>query len=354
VARSVLLFFLAAPSKTAFTTIQIARKLQLDYNAVWSALRRLRGGSLLTRVNRGFILAENRRVVAQAAYDAEGRPVPKDEEICSLSEGERRGLLKAPLPFEQTIALKPWRDIVAVDSGWSENTRITKLHLDPFIIKNIRTAVGESPKGRNPAQWLSLRGKHFTMQVSKITTLQFWVRGKGWRDELRDWLQTVPNLEERHVDQVWNKLAESVKRTVTTREFRVNDPALSKSHIKCVIRYPDDSSDTSMRDVHSHGEAEIEITGEIHDVDNVCIQLAGSFTAGAIHAHHYDQKLAEFSDRMRRESEQNFRDFSERTKQLFDSKLAEFRAEYEQKLKEKQLQAERQQAEREKGADYYG
>jgi len=133
--------------------------------------------------------------------------------------------------YQVELALRPWREKIGFDSGWKENSRITKVWLDPFIIKNIRTAIGEEPIGRNRAKWMSVHSDSFKMQVSKIRTIQLWVHGPNWQKELSEWLQTVPNLQEHHMDLIWNKILERAKEIVVTREFHVTDPDLAKSNI---------------------------------------------------------------------------------------------------------------------------
>ena len=152
----------------------------------------------------------------------------------SLDRGDLRRVLKAESSHVHQIevGLRPWRELIGFDSGWKENTRITKVWLDPFIIQNIRTAIDVPPIGGNPAEWLTVRGDFFTLQVSKMRTVQLWVKGPGWRDELSKWLEEVPNLQEHHMDVLWNKINERAKNVVTTREYHVTDPELSKSRIQ--------------------------------------------------------------------------------------------------------------------------
>jgi len=152
-----------------------------------------------------------------------------------LIHGEQWGVHKVTIPEptsrDMVVQLRSWREVLAMDSGWSENTRITKIRLDPFIIKNLRSATGEVPKGGNKAEWLSVRGQEFVMQVSKNTTIQLWIRGAGWRKDLAEWLQQVPNLEERHMDQIWNRIRDRLSQTTTTREYHVSEPKMTEGNV---------------------------------------------------------------------------------------------------------------------------
>lgn len=129
------------------------------------------------------------------------------------------------------IGLRPWREIVGIDSGWQENTRITKVWLDPFIIQNLRRAISDQPNEDDPAEWISVQNEHFTLKVSKVRSVQLWVKSERWRDELQKWLETVPNLKNHHLDAFWNKVEDRAGNIVTTREFHVTDPRLSESRV---------------------------------------------------------------------------------------------------------------------------
>jgi hypothetical protein len=85
---------------------------------------------------------------------------------------------------------------------------------------------------------------------------------------------------------------------------------------------------TSIKFVKSHGQLETEIRGLLQDVDNICINLAGQFAAGATYLHMFERILANVKEQMKRESERKIKEledsyeekFTELKKQVFGSK----------------------------------
>ena len=224
VGRAVLLLFLTAPPETVLSTAQISRKLKLDYNAVWSALGRLCAGSLLTHVARGFTLAKDRRLVAQAAYDAEGKPVSRDEEICSLSEGALGRVPRASekeAPKEIHLNFHPWTDIVAWKEGWPENRTLPTIRFPPFIIHQLRL-MATRVQGTS-AGWIWVDGQHFKIRIASREALQIYLGEHKWKNEFKEWLTTVPNLTDADLDMVWNKIAQACNHQRVTYEFHVPD-----------------------------------------------------------------------------------------------------------------------------------
>jgi len=123
------------------------------------------------------------------------------------------------------FTVRPWSEVVAWEHGWSENKRITRIYLDPWIVKQIRLVMDGVPK--SAAGWMWWRGKQVTMAVAKVRAIQLFVGEHTWKDELKNWLKEVPNLEDRHLDQIWNRIAERAQHMTITREFHVVDPKIA-------------------------------------------------------------------------------------------------------------------------------
>ena len=127
--------------------------------------------------------------------------------------------------YKIEFTLRPWSEVVAWDHGWPENKRITKVYLDPWIVKQIRLVMDGPPT--SAGGWMWFRGKQVTMAVAKVRAIQLFVGDHTWKDELKEWLNEVPNLEDRHLDQIWNRIAERAQHLHLTREFHVVDPKIS-------------------------------------------------------------------------------------------------------------------------------
>ena len=127
--------------------------------------------------------------------------------------------------YKIEFTVKPWSEVVAWEHGWPENKRITKIYLDPWIVKQIRLVMDGPPK--SAGGWLWYRGKQFKMAVAKVRAIQLFVGDHTWRDELKEWLDEVPSLEDRHLDQIWNRIAERAQHMTLTREFHVVDPKIA-------------------------------------------------------------------------------------------------------------------------------
>ena len=127
--------------------------------------------------------------------------------------------------YKIEFTVKPWSEVVAWEHGWPENKRITKVYLDPWIVKQIRLVMDGPPK--SAGGWLWYRGKQFKIAVAKVRAIQLFVGDHTWRDELKEWLNEVPNLEDRHLDQIWNRIAERAQHMTLTREYHVVDPKIA-------------------------------------------------------------------------------------------------------------------------------
>jgi len=232
VARSVLLFFLAAPAETVFTTTQIARKLQFDYNAVWSALRRLCGGSLLIHLNRGFVLVEKRRAVAQAAYDAEGRAVSKEDGICShslpmvpqvaTSTGESDPNKVSPVPEESEIEMRVGLKKHTMDEGidrraaWIENA-IVRTYIDLYIAGKLRTHCNKNAGRGSRSHQTIYSCEQFTIILTHKGHVSLWPKKPDCRLYLDRWLVDA-GLDEDNRRLFWSSVDRAWPQTKATLE----------------------------------------------------------------------------------------------------------------------------------------
>ena len=232
VARTVLLLFLTAPPESIFTTVQISRKLKLDYNAVWSALRRLRAGSLITRVTQGFTLAKNRRVVAQAAYDAEGKPVPKDEEICSLSlamvpqVGTSAGHIDSEKvsggPKENEIDIGVGLKKHPMDEGmdrraaWLENA-IVRTRIDLYIVGILRAYCKRIAGRGSRSHQASYSCEQFTITFTHKGHVTLWPKRPDSRISLDKWLVDA-RLDDDNRRLFWSSIDRAWPQTKATLE----------------------------------------------------------------------------------------------------------------------------------------
>lgn len=233
ISRRILSFFMT--NKGIFTAKKISTRLGLRYESVRSALRRLCRQSLTAHTHLGFVMVDERRPLVKNVLNNFGKRISLEtfepvERSLGHSRHSRLLLSSEPsAPAEESrveVVLKSWHDVVAWDSGWPEQRRVTKIHLDPFIIYQVRNAVGGIPKGAGG--WLWYYGKQFKLAVSKHKAIQLFLGDHTWKEELKEFLTAVPNLEDVHLDRIWTKVAERCEHMNIVREFHVVDPGIAE------------------------------------------------------------------------------------------------------------------------------
>lgn len=129
------------------------------------------------------------------------------------------------------IAFHSWNEIVAFNEGWPENRVLPTVRLPPFIIQQLRLMATRN-QGTS-AGWVWVYGKEFKIRIAKKQALQLYINKLGWKEELREWLTTVPNLKDEHLDIIWNKIAEVCKHQVVTYESHVPDSKIAAVRPDC-------------------------------------------------------------------------------------------------------------------------
>lgn len=224
-------------NKGHWTIAQISRILKMPYTTARSALQRLAEAALASNLTGKWNMFDARRPVAAGVLSNPGKRI-------SIETGEPVGITKkitkndtvdhgrvswssesAGYVERHEVYFFAWKEIVDWQSGWPEHKRVTGISLPGFIVQQMRNVIPGAP---NPvAGWLWYRGKEFTMAVASRNAVQLYVGDHTWRDELKDWLNDVPNLTDADLDLVWNKVAKAAEHPRITREFHVVDPRLA-------------------------------------------------------------------------------------------------------------------------------
>ncbi len=215
-------------NKGTWTISQVARMLQMPYSTVRSALRRLSRNALVGRLEKGYTIFESRRPVVANVLSHPGKKVSiVTGEPVRCSVGAHGRVSWASDRKEMRVEFLPWQQVVDWTSGWPEHKRIDRISLRSFIVKQIRSVIDGTPTP--VAGWLTYRGRQFTLRVARKNALNLYVGDHTWKEELQEFIASIPNLNEEDMNSIWNAVATACKHPKITREYHVVDPRIASA-----------------------------------------------------------------------------------------------------------------------------
>jgi len=254
VTRRTLAIFINAGTKHALKPCEIAKQINEDYHAVYSAIRRFCKYGFVKSVRRVI----GRRVVSFYILNDKAAAL----EYMGHSD----------LAFLGGVPRSPFMDWVDLGRAVFESGAV-RFMVDGFVCDRIRSFLGGSvrARSRDRAQQLSYGCSSFSLNISRYGCATLWVKTGDWISDFLDFLVNC-GLDEGNRVHVFRKMAENL----SDAQVSVEAPVLSRDVPEVTIKTKVGDETLLSRICGSHFPKELEVSGSLGPVQNFLSALAGA------------------------------------------------------------------------------